>query len=143
MSINPAQVQRLNTFIAALEPKFDEVTEAFFVRFEKACAGAKCLRRGHGRRGRHEFAASVAMVLKNLDNLEAARAVFTFAGDRWRELGLGASEIQAARACLVSVLREGAGAAWTSETERDVNTLIGECFDRFEVGGSKQQRAAA
>ncbi len=143
MSIDPAQVQRLNTMIAAMEPKFDEVATAFFDRFEQACPHAKGLRPGSGRRARNEFAASVAMVLKNLANLNAAVAVFEYAENRLKRSGINAADLQTARACLIGAMRDAAGPMWSGEVEADMNTAIGECFLMLRVPVSTPRRVAA
>lgn len=143
MPIDPVQVQRLNSLVASLEPRFDEIAREFFDRFERACPVSKTLRPATSRRARAEFAACVTMVLKNLSKLDAASAAFTYASERCQDVGIMPSDMPTARACLLSAIRQAAGATWTSEHEVDMTVAIAECFSRIHTSHAKQRRAAA
>jgi hypothetical protein len=145
MALESAQVQRLSTMIAALSPRFDEIAGEFFNRFAAACPASKSLRPAHSRRARAEFAAGVAMVLKNVGHLEAADAVFEYASHCFRDAHVTQSDLQTAKQCLIGAVRHTAGGAWTSDAESDFGALINECFNHMNVNTSQPvaRRAAA
>ena len=143
MALESAQVQRLSTMIAALSPRFDQVAHEFFDRFAKACPASNALRPPAGKRARSEFAAGVAMVLKNVGRLQAADAVFDYAGRCCRDANIGPADMQNARGCLIGALRQAAGDAWSPQAEADFNDLIGECFREMQLGAPVAHRAAA
>ncbi|MGE3108654.1 MAG: globin domain-containing protein [Phycisphaerales bacterium] len=143
MSLESSQVQRLSSLVAAMEPKFDEIARSFFDHFSKACPAAKSLRPSMNRRARCEFAASVAMVMKNLGRLDAASAVFEYARQRCGDAGIRPADMQIAGACLMSVMREAAGPNWSNQIESDCQALMRECMSRMKPAGSMPRREAA
>jgi len=142
MSLDPAAPQRIRTFVAAIEPRFDDITRSFFDQFEKSCPAASALRPARSKRARFAFAAAVAMVIKNIDNLSAARAVFEHMTRQWQRAGLHQDDLRLAQSCLVNVLRNTCADHWSAQVESEASIVIAEAFSHVQLADRQAARDA-
>lgn len=128
MSLEPVVVSRVRTFVAAVEPRFDEIVRVFFERMTQACPGAVRLAPPASRRERFDFATSVAKVVKGLESFGPGSPMAVRMSRQFGRAGLSNTDLYVASACLVSALRDAAGPLWTGELEADCSTVVSEVF---------------
>jgi len=141
MSLDPVLVQRVRSFVSAMQPRFDVAVRSFQSRFAFACSASRSIRMPQSRRERFDFATAFSSVMKHLDDLEQCPELRRMS-DCFASAGLTPASMGVARSCVLGALKEAAGARWNSDIESDLAAVIGEVFSQVNLGDERRRAAA-
>ena len=143
MSLDPALVQRVRSYVAVLEPRFDDLGRAFTNRFATQFPGAAQVLSVKSRQDRFDLAAAAANLCKNLGRLDDAGPSLAVLHARLRRANFGPSEAAAAKSCVFEAVKK-LSPTWSPQIENDWRAAVDEVFTRFAFSSAARavRRAA-
>lgn len=140
MHLDGNVVQRFQSSVARLEPRFDRVVLGFFARLGRDCPHVMRVIPSWTKRSRFDMAAGFADLVKNI-----ARPGERLAWLRGAFAAVGATEqdFRIMQKALLHEVKDAAGAEWTEQMESDWGAAMQFVFAQLRVGEGMGMRKAA
>jgi len=140
--MTPEQVKAIQDSFAKVAPISEQAAELFYGRLFEIAPAVKPLFRGDMKEQGRKLMATLAVVVKGLDNLEAILPAASALAKKHVSYGVKAADYAPVGAALLWTLERGLGASWTPELAAAWGSAYG-VLSEFMIGEAYGRSAAA
>ncbi len=141
--VTEEQISRIRACFDEMTPRTPELADRFHARLFAQNPQLRALFPRDLTVQKQDFAAGLRHVVKNLNRIEGAAAMFMDIGSRQARMGLTPGHFGVAREALLSTLRDMAGPKWSEQLEQDWREALSVVVSLMVVGASRARSQAA